>query len=122
MHKKAGADMLSNSHKMKEIRDCNVYKLLDWLYDRRSQWLTVGTFPFSENNVIQDDLDWLVEHGLLLSKEFVEPDGRLVKKYRISPGGMIERASHKENFWIRVIPIVISLCALTISVLHQFFF
>ena len=102
---------------MQELKDCDVYKVLDWLYVRRDRWVTADDFVFSKQDILQVDLRWLVSHGLLLSQSFDMPDGRKIEKYRISPGGIMERANHKQDFWIRVIPIGISLIALFFSIL-----
>lgn len=102
---------------MRELKDCDVYKVLDWLYARRDQWVTAGDFVFSKQDILQADLDWLVDHGLLLSQSFDMPDGSKVEKYRISPGGIMERSNRNRDFWIEVIPIAISLAALFVSIL-----
>ena len=108
---------------MRELKDCDVYKVLDWLYVRRDQWITAGDFVFSKQDILQSDLDWLVEHGLLLSQSFDMPDGLKVDKYRISPGGILERANFhhgRRMEWftlsLAVLSVLIALGALVVSV------
>lgn len=112
--------------KKRELKDCDVYKVLDWLYVRRDQWSTAGDFVFSKQDILQADLDWLVEHGLLLSQSFDMPDGLKVEKYRISPGGIMERANHRHErcmeyltFALAVISVLIALGALVVSVFNS---
>ena len=111
-------------HKMQELKDCDVYKVLDWLYVRRDRWVTAEDFVFSKQDILQVDLNWLVAHGLLLSQYFDMPDGRKVEKYRISPGGIMERANRRHErrmeyltFSLAVISVLIAFGALCVSVL-----
>lgn len=111
---------------MQELKDCDVYKVLDWLYARRDHWVTAADFVFSKQDILQSDLNWLVEHGLLLAQFFDMPDGSKVKKYRISPGGIIERAEyhhgrHMEYFTsaVAIISAFIALGTLVIPALNS---
>lgn len=92
--------------------DKELIKLLNWLYDRRHQWITLEQLLHADFPLTPHEIDWMLKNDIL--NKVTGDDG--VTRYCISLGGRMKRAEFKRQRWFENASLLLSICAMATSI------
>lgn len=96
--------------------DKELIKLLNWLYDRRHQWITLEQLLHADFPLTPHEIDWMLKNDIL--NKVTGDDG--VTRYCISLGGRMKRAVFHRSRRIENLTLVLSFSALLVSIIALF--